>query len=195
MHYRFNSVQCRGGEIGPLAPRTLSISFSRIGLWFPTNSPSNLSTYSIRPMLFAYRVGWLFQRLLRWNRALCKMHAELFLLGTRCGKRWRMKNQLLGHNKPGFRGNDQRQSDAADRFALEKYNCVQVRTEACAPVCDAFNNLHFFYEFPRIILYKTKGEALPGRRKLTTRSNRFLSAVTRFNTWFRSCRQNNKPRF
>lgn len=31
-------------------------------------------------------------------------------------------------------------------------------------------------------------QELPGRRRLTTRSKRFLSAVTRFNTWFRSWR-------
>lgn len=27
----------------------------------------------------------------------------------------------------------------------------------------------------------------PGRRRLTTLSNKFLSAVTRFSTWFKSC--------
>lgn len=29
--------------------------------------------------------------------------------------------------------------------------------------------------------------SLPGSRRVTTRSNRFLSAVTRFSTWFSSC--------
>lgn len=27
----------------------------------------------------------------------------------------------------------------------------------------------------------------PGKRRLTTLSNKFLSAVTRFRTWFKSC--------
>lgn len=37
------------------------------------------------------------------------------------------------------------------------------------------------------VLRCAASRSLPGNRRVTTRSNRFLSAVTRFSTWFSSC--------